>query len=47
MPEFELVTFNTHYGRRPPSAHCVPYDLPAVLDGLATVSYTHLTLPTN
>jgi endonuclease/exonuclease/phosphatase (EEP) superfamily protein YafD len=36
MPEFELVSFNTHYGRRPPSAHCVPYDLPAVLDGLAT-----------
>ncbi|HZP30950.1 MAG TPA: endonuclease/exonuclease/phosphatase family protein [Acidimicrobiia bacterium] len=36
MPELELVTFNTHYGRRPPSARCVPYDLGSVLDELAS-----------
>ena len=36
MPELELVTFNTHYGRRPPRARCVPYDLASVLDGFAT-----------
>jgi endonuclease/exonuclease/phosphatase family metal-dependent hydrolase len=36
MPELELVSFNTHYGRRPPRAKCVPYDLGSVLDGLAS-----------
>jgi endonuclease/exonuclease/phosphatase family metal-dependent hydrolase len=36
MPDLDLITFNTHYGRRPPRARCVPYDLPAVLDGFAS-----------
>jgi endonuclease/exonuclease/phosphatase family metal-dependent hydrolase len=36
MPEFELVTFNTHYGHRPPREKCVPYDLASALDALAS-----------
>jgi endonuclease/exonuclease/phosphatase family metal-dependent hydrolase len=36
MPEFELVTFNTHYGRRPVRDRCAPYDLGAALDGFTS-----------
>ncbi len=35
MPDLRLVTFNTHYGVRPPTARGAPYDLGGALDGLA------------
>jgi endonuclease/exonuclease/phosphatase family metal-dependent hydrolase len=35
MAELSLVTFNTHYGLRSLHDHAVPYDLGAVLVGLA------------
>jgi endonuclease/exonuclease/phosphatase family metal-dependent hydrolase len=32
VPELTLVSFNSHYGVRPLSEDCVPYDLAAVLE---------------